>query len=79
MSKHEVEAALSRMCGSTRLMAELIYGTGMRIKECMSLQVKDIEFDLRSIMVRAAKGNEDMERISGRSRYYLVIRVLKPR
>jgi site-specific recombinase XerD len=40
-------------------MAELIYGTGMRINECMTLRVKDIDFDLRSITVRAAKGNKD--------------------
>ncbi|ODC02012.1 integrase [Candidatus Thiodiazotropha endoloripes] len=59
MSKQEVEATLSRMCGTTRLMAELIYGTGMRINECMTLRIKDIDFDLRSITVRAAKGNKD--------------------
>ncbi|MGD8914676.1 MAG: integron integrase [Candidatus Thiodiazotropha sp.] len=59
MSKQEVEATFARMSGTTRLMAELIYGTGMRIHECMSLRVKDIDFDLRSITVRAAKGNKD--------------------
>lgn len=40
-------------------MAELIYGTGMRIGECMTLRVKDIDFDSRSISIRAAKGNVD--------------------
>jgi integrase len=40
-------------------MAELIYGTGMRIGECVTLRVKDIDFDNRSITVRAAKGNKD--------------------
>ncbi|MES9941672.1 MAG: integron integrase [Candidatus Thiodiazotropha sp. 6PLUC2] len=59
MSKQEVEATFSRMCGTTRLMAELIYGSGMRINECMTLRNKDIDFDLRSITVRAAKGNKD--------------------
>ena len=59
MSKQEVEATFARMSGTTRLMAELIYGTGMRINECMTLRVKDIDFDLRSITVRAAKGNKD--------------------
>ncbi|MCG7961893.1 MAG: integron integrase, partial [Candidatus Thiodiazotropha taylori] len=59
MSKQEVEATFSRMCGTTRLMAELIYGTGMRVNECMTLRIKDIDFDLRSITVRAAKGNKD--------------------
>ena len=59
MSRQEVAATFSRMSGTTRLMAELIYGTGLRINECMTLRVKDIDFDLRSITVRAAKGNKD--------------------
>lgn len=59
MSQNEVKATLARMYGTTRLMAELIYGTGLRINECMTLRVKDIDFDLRSITVRAGKGNKD--------------------
>jgi site-specific recombinase XerD len=59
MSTQEVSAAFAQMSGTTRLMAELIYVTGMRIHECMTLRVKDIDFDLRSITVRAAKGNKD--------------------
>lgn len=59
MSTQEVSAAFARMIGTTRLIAELIYGTGMKIHECMTLRVKDIDFDLRSITVRAAKGNKD--------------------
>lgn len=59
MSKQEVEATFARMSGTRYLMSELVYGTGMRIIECMTLRVKDIDFDLRSITVRAAKGNQD--------------------
>lgn len=59
MSTLEVSAAFAGMSGTTRLMAELIYGTGMKIHGCMTLRVKDIDFDLRSITVRAAKGNKD--------------------
>ena len=59
MSKQEVEATFARMSNTTRLMAELIYGAGMRINECMTLRAKDIDFDLRSITVRAAKDNKD--------------------
>ncbi len=59
MSVREVEACLSQMSGTPRLMAELIYGSGMRIGECVTLRAKDIDFDLRSITVRAAKGNKD--------------------
>jgi integrase len=59
MSIREVEATSARMTGTTRLMAKLMYGAGLRIGECMTLRVKDIDFDLRSISVRAAKGNKD--------------------
>jgi integron integrase len=59
MSVSEVQACLREMSGTTRLMAELIYGSGMRIGECVTLRVKDIDFDHRSITVRAAKGNKD--------------------
>lgn len=59
MSRQEVENALEKMEGTTRLMAELIYGTGLRINECMTLRIKDVDFDLRAVTVRAAKGNKD--------------------
>lgn len=39
---NNVEAIFSQMQGTTRLMAELIYATGLRIYECMTLRVKDI-------------------------------------
>jgi site-specific recombinase XerD len=41
MSKREVEATFARMNGTTRLMAELIYGAGLRISECVTLHVKE--------------------------------------
>jgi len=59
MSVDEISAIFDRMRGTTRLMAELIYGTGMRISECVTLRVKDIDFDNRSVTVRAGKGNKD--------------------
>ena len=59
MSRQEVEAAFDKMEGTTRLMAEVVYGCGLRINECMTLRIKDIDFDLRSVTVRAAKGNKD--------------------
>lgn len=59
MSTREVKETIERMNGTTRLMAELIYGTGLRINECMTLRVKDVDFDLNTITVRAAKGNKD--------------------
>lgn len=40
-------------------MAELIYGTGMRVNECTQLRIKDIDFNLNTITVRQAKGGKD--------------------
>jgi integron integrase len=59
MSVREVQTTLGLMSGTTHLMAALIYGSGMRIGECVTLRVKDIDFDAHSITVRAAKGNKD--------------------
>jgi site-specific recombinase XerD len=59
MSMQEVSAAFAQMSGTTRVMAEFIYGTEIRIHECVTLRVKDIDFDRRSFTVRAAKGNKD--------------------
>jgi integron integrase len=42
-----------------RLMVELLYGAGLRIMECCTLRVRDVDFDRRSIIVRGAKGDKD--------------------
>jgi len=44
------------MSSTARLMANLIYGTGMRVNECVQLRIKDIDFDLKTITVRSGKG-----------------------
>ncbi len=45
--------------GVTALMARLLYGTGMRLMECLRLRVKDVDFARSEICVRAGKGNKD--------------------
>ena len=59
LSVSEVRDILGHMSGTTKLMAELIYGTGMRVNECTQLCIKDIDFHLNTIMVRQAKGGKD--------------------
>jgi site-specific recombinase XerD len=59
MSQREVEQNLANMSGTTRIMAKLMYGAGLLISECVTLCLKDIDFDLWSITVRASKGNKD--------------------
>jgi integron integrase len=59
LSINEVRSVFSNMQGTTRLMAELIYGTGMRVNECAQLRIKDIDFDMKTITARHGKGGVD--------------------
>lgn len=55
----EVSALLGSMSGCHALIAELLYGTGMRLMEGMKLRVKDVDFERREITVRDGKGFKD--------------------
>ena len=59
LTKEEVRQVIARMSGLQQLMAQLLYGSGMRLMECMRLRIKDIEFAQQQIIVRDTKGNED--------------------
>ena len=59
LSRREVRALLDKMGGRTWLMASLLYGAGMRLEECISLRVKDIDFEREQISIRAGKGQKD--------------------
>ena len=60
LTKTEVRCVLERIADSLfRLQANLLYGTGMRLLECLRLRVKDIDFEQHQIVVRDTKGNED--------------------
>jgi integron integrase len=55
----EVQALLRHVSGTNGLIVRLLYGTGMRIKECLRLRVKDVDLDRREIVIREGKGNKD--------------------
>ena len=55
----EVQRLLAGMRGSKWLMASLLYGSGLRLRECLRLRVKDVDFEYRQIMVRDGKGAKD--------------------
>ena len=59
LTKSEVQAVLSRMDGTTWLIASLLYGSGLRIMEALRLRVKDIDFERCEILVREGKGFKD--------------------
>jgi integron integrase len=59
LTRDEVHAILSRMSGTYGLMARLLYGTGMRLMECVRLRVKDVEFARDEILIRDGKGGKD--------------------
>jgi integron integrase len=55
----EAHAVLAHLKGDYRLMAELLYGAGLRLMECVRLRVKDIDFGYGHIIVRDGKGLRD--------------------
>ena len=59
LTRQEVTAILDRMTGVHGLMARLLYGTGMRLMECVRLRVKDVDFERAEIVVRDGKGAKD--------------------
>ena len=59
LTASEVRALLLHMQGTTGLIAQLLYGTGMRLLEALRLRVKDVEFARREIVIREGKGNKD--------------------
>lgn len=59
LSVDEVATILAQMEGVSALMAHLIYGSGLRVTECMTLRVKDLDLGAGLIHVRAGKGGKD--------------------
>lgn len=59
LSRDEVRRLLGRLEGREWLMAGLLYGSGLRVMECVRLRVKDVDVSRRDITVREGKGNKD--------------------
>lgn len=59
LTPEEVDSLLEGMEGTGRLMAELMYGAGLRVLECVRLRVKDMDFGNGYIVVRGGKGDKD--------------------
>jgi integron integrase len=59
LSRDEVNRLLNELTGMHALMAGLLYGSGLRLMECIRLRVKDIDFAQKQIIVRDGKGQKD--------------------
>lgn len=59
MSRSEVKALLAELDGWQQEVASLLYGTGMRVMEALTLRVKDVDFAYERILVSQAKGKKD--------------------
>ena len=58
-SRDEVVRVIENLYGQKKLIAKVLYGTGMRLNEALSLRVLDLDFDQNEIIVRHGKGDKD--------------------
>ncbi|MEX1994464.1 MAG: integron integrase [Steroidobacteraceae bacterium] len=59
LTRDEVQEVLARLSGTEWLVVSMLYGSGMRLGECMRLRIKDIELSRREILIRDSKGQKD--------------------
>jgi integron integrase len=59
LTRAEVERVLAQLQGTKWLIASLLYGSGLRVLECLRLRVKDVDLAYRQILVRDGKGQKD--------------------
>ena len=59
LSERELRLVIEQLSEPYRLCAMLMYGSGLRLLECLSLRVKDVDIDRREIVIRAGKGDKD--------------------
>ncbi len=59
LTSEEVEQVLAHLDGVTQLICRLLYGSGVRLLECLSMRVKDLDSQRNEITVRDGKGRKD--------------------
>jgi site-specific recombinase XerD len=59
LTRNEVKAVLCNLVRVHQLLGRLLYGTGMRLLECLRLRVKDVDFALNQTTIREGKGDKD--------------------
>jgi len=63
LTKSEIERLFAQMSGLYLLMAKVVYGCGLRVRECLQLRVKDIDFERSAVTIRNGKGDKDRETV----------------
>ncbi len=63
LTKEEVRQVFCQLTGVHRLIVEVIYGGGLRLEECLSLRVKDVDFARNCLVIHAGKGEKDRETV----------------
>ena len=59
LTKKEVQLILTFLEGTSWITTNILYGAGLRVKECVRLRVKDVDFEMNQIVVRNGKGKKD--------------------
>ena len=59
LTREEVRCVIDQLDGTPKLMVQILYGSGLRLNECVRLRVKDLDFIQKQILIREAKGNAD--------------------
>lgn len=59
LTREEVLRLINQLSGTHKLMAQLLYGSGLRLMECVRLRVKDVDFEYKTLTVRDGKGEKD--------------------
>jgi len=75
-TRNQAQLVISQIDGKLQLMAQLLYGSGLRLLECARLRVKDVNFDYKQILIRNGKGNKDRvtilpDSVAGKLRIHL--------
>ena len=63
LTKQEVSQIFEHLNGNFLLMCKIIYGGGLRLKECLNLRIKDLEFSANKVIIRSGKGDKDRQTV----------------
>jgi integron integrase len=77
LARSEVKAILDLLEGRHHLVASILYGSGLRLMECLRLRVKDIDFERKHITVREGKGNRDRATVLPRATATILLQHLE--